>query len=324
MENSNYIFRNHCKMGNFSEVKNLIEERRQEINLEAIEQGFISCCEYGHFDIAIYLYDLENINIRFDDDYAFYMSCMNGHLDISKWLYELSINQKNPIYIYGMNEFVFRYACIYGHILTVKWLYNLSNCLGRRYCINIDNDYLFRKSCIRNHLEVAIWLYNEAIKNGTYIDIHSPYGEDEAFIQSCKEGNVKIVKWLCEICSDYSYNIKNDIIEYKIKDVYNSIKNFNNLDKANYMNMNMNRNLNLNMNPNVNLNVNSNININININIDKNCMICFDNVDNLILPCNHIMCMDCFIEWYIVKKKIYVCIFCMKIFELNKIIYNAI
>jgi hypothetical protein len=308
------IFRSYCRAGDFNQIKIYIEEKKIDIN--SIEQGFILCCEYGHKNVAEYISKIEGINIHANDDSAFYMSCMKGTLDISKWLYKLSIDEGKPIDIYGVNEFAFRYSCIYGHINTAKWLFELSNKFGRKFDIHIENDYLFRGSCTRNNLNVAQWLYNIALENGTCIDIHAPDGDNEAFIYSCKGGYIDIVKWLCEISDDFSYIIQeNGIIEYVIKDVYSSIKDLTNLNKAKKMNMQINY-----------INININININIkqdNLNNENYCMICYDDNNILIFPCSHIMCMECFIKWYMIKRRLYVCIFCMKKIELKNIKYNT-
>jgi hypothetical protein len=80
---------------------------------------FIICCQNGYLDEAIKLY---NINITSDIiNKAFQDACLFGRFDIAKWLYSI----ENKPDISDNNYFAFINASFYGHLDILQWLYTL-------------------------------------------------------------------------------------------------------------------------------------------------------------------------------------------------------
>ena len=110
-----------CKRGNLNEIKNIITN-------DNINDIFKYCCRFGHLEIVkcLLLFD-KNINIRYDNEYAFRDACYNGHLEVVKYLISLDKN----INIHAENEEAFRKACYEGHVEIIKYLISITD--------NLDN-----------------------------------------------------------------------------------------------------------------------------------------------------------------------------------------
>lgn len=277
-------------------VKTLIDEEKKNII-------FVCCCKYGKIDLAKLIIEEENMNFNYNE--AFFESCKHGQYEVCKWLYKIKGKEINEI-----PQKSFSNACINGNLKLVKWLIN-------NYNINIheNNEYAFRWSCASNNLDVAKFLYFSGAniftfdENGeshmTYdhndgiLDIYDYeyisdsvnfYNDDYligAFELSCVCKSIDVAKWLTCISDNYNVTIVNNkITNWKKLDIDTMIENREH-EK-----------------------VIKNIGIKKNIeqeNID--CFICFDNTCPYMLKtkCNHTFCLH---KLYVWTKKNKTCPLC--------------
>jgi ankyrin repeat protein len=87
-------FIGYCMNGNIDDIKKI------SLKYCDLEEGFILCCNYGHYDIVRYLVELHKnddtykpIDIHSKDEAGFRWACKNGHYDIVNYL--LKITKKN-------------------------------------------------------------------------------------------------------------------------------------------------------------------------------------------------------------------------------------
>jgi len=101
-----------CQNGYLDEAKKLYNIN---ISSDTINKVFQDACLFGRFDIAKWLYSIENKPDISDNNYfAFINASFYGNLDILQWLYTL----KTPI----NQEDIFKHACIGNHEHVLKWL----------------------------------------------------------------------------------------------------------------------------------------------------------------------------------------------------------
>lgn len=64
------------------------------------------------------------INIHANNEFAFRISCEYGHLQVAQWLYDLAINENHvtKINIHAEDEWAFKTASKNGHTHVVQWL----------------------------------------------------------------------------------------------------------------------------------------------------------------------------------------------------------
>jgi hypothetical protein len=68
----------------------------------------------------------------------------------------------------------------------------------------------FGIACYMCHLEIVKFIWTSTMSRGQEINIR--INEDEFFISACRQRNLKIVQFLCEIVDNYDYVIDNDRI----------------------------------------------------------------------------------------------------------------
>ena len=137
--------RYYCEHGNISQIKQLIQEHPDEI-------------------------DINN-----HDDLLFYISCANNYLELAKWLVEYGKEKGTPIDIYAIDESTFRACCTYGHFEILKWLIKLGKDEIPPINIHFRDEILFRLCVIHHHSEIAKWL----IRLGT--NFPSNYNRDNQY-----------------------------------------------------------------------------------------------------------------------------------------------
>ena len=139
------------------------------------QKCFTSACQYGHLQIAQWLYSLGNINIHASKDEAFRWTCRKGYVQIARWLYSLGNIDINEI-----PEDSFWQACRKGYLQVAQWLYSFGN-------INIyEMKDSFLGACEGGHLEIAKWLYSLG-----GVDIHAH--ENYVFIFTT---DIQVKEWL--------------------------------------------------------------------------------------------------------------------------------
>tara|TARA_B100000161_G_scaffold262698_1_gene232922 strand:+ start:111 stop:1337 length:1227 start_codon:yes stop_codon:yes gene_type:complete len=115
------------------------------------------------------------------------------------------------------NEEAFKIMCLRGNIDLIKWVLKVEPNIN----IFIDNNECFNILCKNGHYKTFIWLYikycNEKSINNIYL----------LFIETCKGGNIKLVKYVFSIFRD---NIKN-----RMKEILNFICRYGNIEMLKYI-----------------------------------------------------------------------------------------
>ena len=109
---------------------------------------FMILCSKGNLQKAMKMYNLnKNIDISYENNYAFRWSCRNGHLNVANWLSKMVILTQYQI------DMSFAWSCEMGEYDIMLWLYET-------YSVNINglDNYGFSWSCINGHLNVVKWL----------------------------------------------------------------------------------------------------------------------------------------------------------------------
>lgn len=113
---------------------------------EFLNELFTYNCWYNNFLTVQWLYDLNKINIHFDNDRPIKLSCESGHLDIAKWLYSL-----NSVDIHAQKYFAFKQSCENQHLEVALWLctltdrYIITNKVSCKYKIIRPSNVLMKK-----------------------------------------------------------------------------------------------------------------------------------------------------------------------------------
>lgn len=251
-------FSNACVSGHLNVIEwflTFCHERNISLDIHHMDDfAFYNGCKNGHIEIIKLLLKVgTERNEPFDllgnpNKYygSFTIACKHGHFEVAKLLYDSSKNGDNHIYSAYLKDNLtnrngslnskndpFKWSCINGHLEISKWLYKLAIEAGHCFSSNFYNK-VFRRSCQHNNLDMVKWLYHKATKLKIQINIRSGgiFGieqlrpipkyiakSDCAFIIACKNNNLSIVNWLCEIYHGYSFIISNNkITNFTIKD----------------------------------------------------------------------------------------------------------
>lgn len=88
------------------------------------DMGFPRLCSYGCIDLALYIYDIEKLDLD-TIEYAFRLSVCEGQFEISKLLYTEYLKRKRGLH--RNNKQLFIYVCSKGWLDFAKWFYELDN-----------------------------------------------------------------------------------------------------------------------------------------------------------------------------------------------------
>ena len=80
-----------------------------------------------------------NIDIHYDNNWAFRCACRYGNLKLCQWLYSLDTSQSFNIHFHS--DWAFRNACRSGNLKLCKWLY--SGYIPGSFDIHYNNDDSF-------------------------------------------------------------------------------------------------------------------------------------------------------------------------------------
>lgn len=146
------IFLRACYFGYYETAKYFLLTYADKINEDfCIKIGFNDACFTNHFDIAKWLFSLnDKIKISTKNYSAFSMACQSGNLERAINLYQFHKNNQHNYNI------TFQLTCLFGHLDVAKWLYSLNN----RIDITDNNDIAF-KNCIQFYPlspEIIKWL----------------------------------------------------------------------------------------------------------------------------------------------------------------------
>lgn len=240
-----------CKYGKTNSVKWLCNTSKKDRNIrlnistkyqesdssDAIYDNhpiFQTACEYGHLKIVIWLLKNYDINIRTDNDEAFYLCCISGKNNLVKWLYNYSITKECPINILNRIYEIFLVCCKKGQLQLAQFLYKLTNSQNHSININYENDKLFSQVALTGQLDVAKWLLS-VNKN---INIHT--NDDLPFRNAGKNLHFDFVIWLFSLDNKINIHGNKDEIFTELCDVGKNCHSNNSVysvDRKNYNKM---------------------------------------------------------------------------------------
>ena len=232
---------------------------------------FYEACEYGYLNMMNILHEtMDNIIIEF----IFLRVCKNGHLDILKWFVEkyYNFNVDDHLDFKG-----FETACLNGHIETVKYIYMMNNFFTTNNSLYKD---IFYESFNNRHYEICNWLLQiKPIINNN----------DCMFKNACIFGELELAKWfvsnymekyvIINIIEFYYINELTDKVEIEHEIEYKILKKFPTLNTIKY-------------------------------NTIDECIICWNNLSNVILPCSHLYCIDCVKKLFYYNNDYLICPYC--------------
>ena len=182
-----------CGVGNFDMLKRIASRiYPNNLNNNALIKhvysgAFIQACEYGHFQIAEWIFTtFPNIlNFHESCEKAFIWACANGHDRIVFWIASI-FNKISP----KTQSLALQKSCANGHIDIAQWLHTTYSGL-RIISISKGPDLLYIM-CKEGTLTSIIWLMEKYTKLHRWID------PKHAFNIACKENNIPVAKWLAE------------------------------------------------------------------------------------------------------------------------------
>jgi hypothetical protein len=137
-----------------------------------LDEAFLAACSNGYFDIAQWLYGLEDED---EDLYvdalesAFIAACSNGHFVISQWLFVGVVDASAAATaLIG--------ACTAGHVAIVKWMWDMGVPWSKQTL-----DAAFLGACTNGHMDILrLWFKAEAAC------------DPEGFVLACRNGHVQV------------------------------------------------------------------------------------------------------------------------------------
>lgn len=185
------------------EIAELLVKYGANINVDQGEPLSVASQE-GKFDVVKYLVS-KGANVQAENNFAIRKSSERGHYEIVKFLYE------NGADIHAENNYALRKACERQHFEIVQYL------IQQGADVNVDDDFCLRKIVNLNNLQIMKLL----IDNGANIHVDNDYilryatdynfyditeylikkgvdiiNNSDAIVNSCRRGNVRIVKLL--------------------------------------------------------------------------------------------------------------------------------
>lgn len=224
--NLNRAFINFCKIGDLQSA-NRLHLLGADIHFRN-EEAFVWACQYGHTDVVNHLYDL-GVDINAGKSDGFMNACANNHLLLAKWLRSVNGN------ILSDYNKIFYNVCANGHVETAEWLCEIYSDIDlstgfMRACnngkielakmiysmdrnISYDHKKVFANVCGKGHIEIAKWLYSVNVNVDTI----------NAFVLSYSNGQVDVLKWICEIDKSVVANYMISDVRIWYKDLYDKI-----------------------------------------------------------------------------------------------------
>lgn len=239
--------------------------------------------ESRKLEMIMDLYDPYTFDVNYNDDILLRSACLFNYLEIAKWLYDHGAN------IHSKDDFVLHLACKIGNLRFAKWLYSLDY-----FDISKNIDYLFRNACSTGLTDMAEWLYQISNKK---IDINAYDGDILNDICDFFKRNMdykiykniytkqifirylKLVEWL------YDIGLNMRLCKPKYKDIAHWLHVLVFLKKLHKLNK-----------LEVLFSVINNINQTNSQTLCPNCLI--DNDNYIQLGCQHMICVDCYLNSY--------------------------
>ncbi len=134
------------------------KEKYKGFGNKAFYKRFKNAVMSGHLHTIRYLVLVENISIRYDNDFVFRIACKKGYLDIVE--YCLTNNElKEHCNINIDNDVGIIKACEFNHLHIVKFLLS-SDKLIKKSNVFCRDGKLFQISQQNNHFELQKYLLN--------------------------------------------------------------------------------------------------------------------------------------------------------------------
>lgn len=154
-----------CSNGNLNMIKIL-----DEYGYLFSEDSINGAVEFGHYNIAKFLYDIHRVEPA---EFAISEAVMKGYLDIIKWLYKEKL-----LNVIDINE-VMLLACSNNKLSIVKWLEDKID--PTQTCMDC--------ACESNAMDVAKHLYEK----------YNMFCTDTSFDVTASEGHIEMIEWLTSI-----------------------------------------------------------------------------------------------------------------------------
>lgn len=210
--------------GKLTKIKDYLKKERPDVEYNIL---FGLICEYGFLQYAKDLLSRRSqINVRFNNDYAFQKACERENLEIAQWLYSIiydpsivvsaifskAIQRNNfdlALWLYKINpnydissndDEAFRIACFVGNNEIINWLLKIKPTIN----ISAMENEAFKEACKRNNLNLAKHLYS--LKP----DMDLSCCGNEAFLSACYWGNFEMAQWLYSLNPSIDLGFKND------------------------------------------------------------------------------------------------------------------
>ena len=103
-----------CEQGDLDAAKNCTHSPGER------EDAFQKACEFGHLELAQWIYSLGGVDHHAYNEWAFVLACEIGHLEMVQWIYSLG-----GVDHHADDEWAFRNACLGGCLEVVQWVYSL-------------------------------------------------------------------------------------------------------------------------------------------------------------------------------------------------------
>lgn len=236
---NHYALRKSCQNGHVEVVKFLLRPDSLYVTdtffKKLINKCFLTSCRNGHLEVIEYMLSLKN---HFNINDAFRIVCSNNHLKLVKYFISKT-EFYNKIYIPDSELLID--CCRNGHLDIVKFLYQLNEMPDHKISFRLKKNDVFNVSCKRGHLKIAKWIYQLAIQSGEkinikdfikYISKHNRFKHHKvakfiyslnqklpsnerminSFKLSCVRGNLKMAKWIYNLCrmNNFKINISHD------------------------------------------------------------------------------------------------------------------
>lgn len=302
-ENFDYDFAFCCAcLTNDVETIQLLLTNFANININAYcGAPFAIACANGNINIASYLCQNYDINYNLFNNENFINACVNNHINIVSWYCSF------PIYIDTIFAGI-KQTCISGSTDIFKFLYakvfNLTYLFNELWILTAckHNNFNIVKHILRYKPELRlntlqIILYNLCrysklnilkllLTHYTTIDISA--NNELAFKFACLNGHLKMAKYLLKKKPDIRIDIDGDTIYTSIcvQNKINIVKLFQKLNFNKYYAKIVDGKI-----------MDYKIIRNKIVDNKINCLICYDNVSDIITSCNHQYCKACIFTW---------------------------
>jgi len=213
------------------EIKEFLDNNMSNMNIDNIEQAFITACScetYNSFEVAKLIYNMNPTHaqtiISTHVDFPFREACETNNVELAKWLQSLC-PEKYHIEMDEMEDGQLRiasYKIIYKTVCPVTKIKPLHEQLFKMinsdsftneqikefldiHIVKLHNDSIeraFTEACCFGRLEVAKMIFS--MKENA-VDIVT------AFHLTCLSGELEVAKWLYTIKSDFA----NDYVAFR-------------------------------------------------------------------------------------------------------------